>query len=165
MERVIGLLRVRVIKGVNLAVRDIRSSDPYVVLTMGKQKLKTRVIEKNVNPVWNEELTFSISHPILPVKLNVYDKDIFSRDDKMGDAEFEIESFMESVRLNLEGVRSGTVIRKVAPCRQNCLAEESLIRWVDGKVIQDLCLRLRNVECGEVELQLEWINVSRSMGI
>ncbi|RZS07959.1 hypothetical protein BHM03_00038877, partial [Ensete ventricosum] len=33
------LLRVRVARGVNLAVRDVTSSDPYVVLRMGKQVL------------------------------------------------------------------------------------------------------------------------------
>jgi hypothetical protein len=32
-----GLLKVRVVCGVNLACRDATSSDPYVVLRMGKQ--------------------------------------------------------------------------------------------------------------------------------
>ncbi|ERN05469.1 hypothetical protein AMTR_s00007p00250120 [Amborella trichopoda] len=160
-----GLLRVRVMKGINLAVRDVKSSNPYVVLTMGEQRLKTRVIDNNLNPVWNEELTFSIAPPILPVKLNVYDKDTFTKDDKMGEAVFEIQTLIECARLNLEGVPSGAVIRTVAPSEHNCLAEESLICRTDGKVIQDLRLRLRNVECGEVELQLEWIIVPGSMEI
>lgn len=37
LGHLLGLLRVRVVRGVNLAVRDVRSSDPYVVLKMGKQ--------------------------------------------------------------------------------------------------------------------------------
>lgn len=37
LDHLLGLLRVRVVRGVNLAVRDVRSSDPYVVLKMGKQ--------------------------------------------------------------------------------------------------------------------------------
>ena len=32
-----GLLRIHVYRGVNLAVRDVVSSDPYVVIKMGKQ--------------------------------------------------------------------------------------------------------------------------------
>lgn len=37
MDNLLGLLRIRVKRGVNLAVRDVRSSDPYVVIKMGKQ--------------------------------------------------------------------------------------------------------------------------------
>lgn len=33
------------------------------------QKLKTRVIKKDVNPEWNEDLTLSITDPSLPIKL------------------------------------------------------------------------------------------------
>ena len=37
MENLLGLLRIRVKRGVNLAVRDVRSSDPYVVIKMNRQ--------------------------------------------------------------------------------------------------------------------------------
>lgn len=33
------------------------------------QKLKTRVIRRNTNPIWNEELTLSVEDPALPVRL------------------------------------------------------------------------------------------------
>ncbi|KAL5994605.1 Protein C2-DOMAIN ABA-RELATED 4 [Asimina triloba] len=163
----LGLLRVHVVKGTNLAIRDVRTSDPYAVLKMGKQKLKTGVMKKNVNPEWNEILTFSIADPTLPIKLTVYDKDRFSQDDKMGEVEFSIEQFVEAVRMNFESNPSGTIISTVEPTSRNCLCEESHIMWMDGKVIQDLRLRLQNVECGEVELQLEWIKLpgSRHIGI
>lgn len=39
MDSLLGLLRIRVKRGVNLAVRDVRSSDPYVVVKMAKQVL------------------------------------------------------------------------------------------------------------------------------
>uniref|UniRef100_A0A5B6ZUB5 Putative ADP-ribosylation factor GTPase-activating protein AGD11 n=1 Tax=Davidia involucrata TaxID=16924 RepID=A0A5B6ZUB5_DAVIN len=160
MENLLGLLRIRVRRGVNLAVRDVRTSDPYVVIKMGKQKLKTRVIRKDVNPEWNEDLTLSISDPNLPIKLTVYDHDTFSKDDKMGDAEFDVKAFVDALKMNLEGLPAGTIVSRVQPCRQNCLAEESCITWTtDGRVVQDMCLRLRNVECGEVELQLHWIDL------
>lgn len=32
-----GLLRIRVKRGINLAIRDVRTSDPYVIIRMGKQ--------------------------------------------------------------------------------------------------------------------------------
>lgn len=37
MDNLLGLLRIRLKRGVNLAVRDISSSDPYVIVKMGKQ--------------------------------------------------------------------------------------------------------------------------------
>ncbi|XP_059641521.1 protein C2-DOMAIN ABA-RELATED 4-like [Cornus florida] len=159
MENLLGLLRVRIQRGVNLAVRDVTSSDPYVVVKMGKQKLKTRVIKKDVNPVWEEDLTLSISDPNLPIKLTVYDHDLFSPDDKMGDAEFDIKTFIEALKMKLQDLPTGTVVTRLHPSRKNCLAEESCITWNDGKIVQNMCLRLRNVECGEVELQLHWIDL------
>ncbi|XP_030952861.1 protein C2-DOMAIN ABA-RELATED 4-like [Quercus lobata] len=165
MENLLGLLRIHVHRGVNLAVRDVRSSDPYVVIKMGKQKLKTRVVKKNINPEWNEDLTLSVADPSLPIKIFVFDKDTFSLDDKMGDAEFEIGSFLEALKMRLEGLPNGTIISRVQPNRQNCLAEESCIIWTDGKAVQNMVLRLRNVESGEVELQLQWIDIPGSRGL
>ncbi|GFY95399.1 calcium-dependent lipid-binding (CaLB domain) family protein [Actinidia rufa] len=69
MENLFGLLRIRIKRGINLAVRDVRSSDPYLVVKMGKQKLKTHVVRKDINPEWNEDLTLSISDPNVPIKL------------------------------------------------------------------------------------------------
>ncbi|KAL5811774.1 hypothetical protein ACOSQ3_026724 [Xanthoceras sorbifolium] len=165
MENLMGLLRIHVLKGVNLAIRDVKSSDPYVIVRMGKQKLKTRVVKQNVNPEWNEDLTLSVADPTLPIKLSVYDRDTFSLDDKMGDAEFHINPFLEALRMRLQDLPSGTIITKVLPSRDNCLAEESHIVWINGKVVQNMILRLRNVERGEVEIQLEWINIPNSRGI
>ncbi|KAI3669688.1 hypothetical protein L6452_41026 [Arctium lappa] len=164
MEHLLGLLRVRIHRGVNLAVRDVCSSDPYVIIRMGKQKLKTRVVKNNINPVWDEDLTLSISEPI-PIKLEVYDRDTFSLDDKMGDAVFEIKPFLEAVRMRLDNLPNDTIVTTVKPTRTNCLAEESHITWVDGKVVQKMVLRLQNVECGEIEIQLTWIDIPGSRGL
>ncbi|RWV79758.1 hypothetical protein GW17_00059061 [Ensete ventricosum] len=128
----LGLLRVRVVRGVNLAYRDAGGSDPYVVMRMGGQQ--------------------------------VYDKDTFSRDDKMGDAEIDIQPFVEAVKMNFSGLPNGTIIKTLTPNRQNCLADESAIIWKDDMIVQDVVLRLRNVESGELELQLNWINIPGSLG-
>lgn len=37
MEGILGLLKVRVIRGIDLAVQDVRSSDPYVKVEMDDQ--------------------------------------------------------------------------------------------------------------------------------
>ncbi|KAE8665141.1 Detected protein of confused Function [Hibiscus syriacus] len=131
MENLMGLLRIHVNRGVNLAVKDVVSSDPHVVIKMGKQ---------------------------------VISGDTFV-DDKMGDAEFEIMSFLIAVKMRLQDLNDGTIISKVQPSRQNCLSQESCIVWSKGKIVQDMFLRLRNVETGEVELRLERIDVPGSRGI
>ncbi|KAM6546339.1 hypothetical protein CsatB_027075 [Cannabis sativa] len=165
MENWLGLLRIHIKRGVNLAIRDALSSDPYVVVKMGKQKLKTHVVSHNVNPEWNDLLTLTVSNFNTPVKLFAYDKDTFSFDDSMGDAEFEISPYLKALKMGLKGLPNGTIISKVQPNRHNCLAEESKIYFSNGKVVQDMVLRLRNVECGEIELQLQWIDVPNSKGL
>ncbi|CAL9168177.1 unnamed protein product [Musa hybrid cultivar] len=165
MDHLLGLLRVRVVRGVSLAYRDATGSDPYVVVRMGgQQKLKTSVKKHNVNPVWNEDLTLTVSDPTQPVKIRVYDKDTFSRDDKMGDAEIDIVPFIEAVKMNLSDIPNDTIIKTMNPNRHNCLAEESAIVWKDGKVVQDIIVRLRNVESGELELQLLWVDIPGAPG-
>ncbi|GKU98016.1 hypothetical protein SLEP1_g11073 [Rubroshorea leprosula] len=167
MDELLGLLRVRVKRGTNLAVRDTNSSDPYVVLTMGQQKLKTHVVKHNCNPEWNEDLTLSIREPVIPIHLTVYDKDTFTVDDKMGDAEINIQPYIEALRLrkSLQQLPDGCALKRIQPNRNNCLAEESSIVWKNGKIIQDMDLRLKNVECGEVRIQLEWIEVPGCKGL
>lgn len=37
MVEFVGLIKIKKVKGSNLAVRDIRTSDPYVILSLGSQ--------------------------------------------------------------------------------------------------------------------------------
>ncbi|EXC20653.1 putative ADP-ribosylation factor GTPase-activating protein AGD11 [Morus notabilis] len=148
------LLKMHIQRGVNLAVRDIVTSDPYVVLKLGNQKLKTRVIKGNVNPEWNQSFNISVSDSHVPIHLCVYDKDTFSFDDKMGDADIDVAPFLKASKMHLKGVPDGITLSKVQPTKQNCLTEESCIVWSGGRIVQNMILRLQNVECGEVELQL-----------
>uniref|UniRef100_A0A6I9QLQ9 Probable ADP-ribosylation factor GTPase-activating protein AGD11 n=1 Tax=Elaeis guineensis var. tenera TaxID=51953 RepID=A0A6I9QLQ9_ELAGV len=69
MIEFVGLIKVNIIRGTNLAVRDVMTSDPYVILNLGHQSMKTRVIKSNWNPIWNESLMLSIPDPIQPLKL------------------------------------------------------------------------------------------------
>ncbi|KAH9602001.1 hypothetical protein KSS87_004607 [Heliosperma pusillum] len=159
LEKIKGLLRLTVKRGIGLAVRDVTTSDPYIVVCHGDQKVRTAAFEKSVNPEWNEELTLYVTDPIEPLKLKVYDSDMFF-DDTMGDAEVDITPFMDSVTNNEDVMENGTIIAVVTPGRENNLIEASNIIWKDGKVTQNMFLRLRNVECGEIELMIQWIQVN-----
>ncbi|GJU20046.1 C2-domain ABA-related 4-like protein [Tanacetum coccineum] len=161
MDNLLGLLRIRVKKGTNLAIRDFRSSDPYCIVKMGEQRLRTHIVYRDLNPVWDEYLTLSIENPELPIELMVLDHDTFTRDDEMGDAEFEIKTFLEAHKMHLDPhtVPNGTILKRIEPSEDNCLSEESCVIWKDGMIMQKLNLTLRNVESGEIELELHWIDL------
>ncbi|CAA6665284.1 unnamed protein product [Spirodela intermedia] len=157
-EPLLGLLSVKVLRGYNLAVRDLFSSDPYVLLSMASQ---TKVIKKNLNPEWNEDLTLIVLDPSINIKLEVFDKDTFTPDDPMGKAEIDIQPLVEVGRTELGTLLNNDIISRVSPNSTNCLVDESKIYVYNGKVVQDMILRLRDVECGEVELRLEWVKARR----
>jgi hypothetical protein len=77
----------------------------------------------------------------------------------MGDAEFCILDFVEIAKRDLSDVPDGTVMKTIHPEKANCFAAESHITWKDGKVSQDIVLRLRNTETGELVLHLHWVNI------
>lgn len=162
MEEPSGLLlKVVVVQGKRLVIRDFKSSDPYVVLKLGNQTVKTRVINSCLNPVWNEELTLKLIEPAGVLNLEVFDKDRFKADDKMGHAHVSLQPLVSAARLRqILGVSTeGETLRKVIPESDNCLAGESCINWKDGEVVQGVWLRLSGVESGEIELKIKCKNL------
>ncbi|EMS58039.1 ADP-ribosylation factor GTPase-activating protein AGD12 [Triticum urartu] len=161
MERLLGLLKVKVVSGVNLAICDplAHSSDPYVAIRLGQQKVKSGIKYKSTKPEWNEELTLSITNWTLPVKIDVFDHDTFTKDDSMGDAEFSILNFVEIAKKDFSHVPDDTVMKTIHPDKGNCFSTESHITWKDGKVSQNIVLKLRNTDTGEIILHLERVNI------
>ncbi|KAL2467418.1 ADP-ribosylation factor GTPase-activating protein AGD12 [Abeliophyllum distichum] len=158
MVEFIGVLKVTIIKGTNLAVRDMLSSDPYVVLTLGKQKAQTTIVRSNLNPVWNEELMLSVPQDFGPIKLQVFDHDTFSADDIMGEAEIDIQPMITSaMAFGDAGMFGNMQIGKWLKSHDNALLDDSTVNIVDGKVKQAVSLKLQNVESGELDLEIEWI--------
>ncbi|KAM0037000.1 putative C2 domain, synaptotagmin-like mitochondrial-lipid-binding domain, C2 domain superfamily [Helianthus debilis subsp. tardiflorus] len=79
-----GVLSVTVISAEDLPPTDLLGkADPFVVLTMKKTGMKnsTRVVNENLNPVWNQTFDFVVEdglHDMLMVE--VYDHDTFGKD-------------------------------------------------------------------------------------
>ncbi|KAG9443683.1 hypothetical protein H6P81_015023 [Aristolochia fimbriata] len=158
MVEFVGLIKVNVVRGTNLAVRDVVTSDPYVILTLGHQSMKTRVIKNNLNPVWNERIMLSIPDPVPPLKLQVYDKDTFSTDDRMGEAEIDIQPLVSAAKAYENSTISEPMhLGKWLANEDNTLIKDSQISVVEGKVRQEITLRLQNVERGELEIELECV--------
>uniref|UniRef100_A0A2P2ITD5 C2 domain-containing protein n=1 Tax=Rhizophora mucronata TaxID=61149 RepID=A0A2P2ITD5_RHIMU len=129
------------------------------------QTVKTSAVKNSCNPQWNQELTVSVTDTNVPINLTVYDKDTFTADDMMGEAEIDIQPYVNSLKMGLKNLPTGCEITRVQPNTCNCLAEESYVVWDNGKIIQDMRIRLRNVESGEVDIQLEWIEVAGLKGL
>ncbi|KAH3762105.1 protein unc-13 A/B/C [Pelomyxa schiedti] len=89
------------------------SSDPYVELVYGKnKKLRTKVIDKNLNPTWNEKFaSLSLAENEL-IHLMCWDKD-FIGSDKLGNFDLDVFSYPSNVDndvwIDLKGVTSGKV--------------------------------------------------------
>ncbi|TKY53907.1 C2-DOMAIN ABA-RELATED 11 [Spatholobus suberectus] len=167
MGEQLRLLKVIVVQGKRLVIRDFKSSDPYVVVKLGNQTAKTRVINCCLNPVWNEELNFTLTEPLRVLNLEVFDKDLLKADDKMGNTYLNLQPLIYASRLrDILKVSSGeTALRKVTPASENCLARDSSINCVNGEVVQSVWLRLRGVESGELQLTIKLITSAAASSI
>ncbi|GMI80325.1 hypothetical protein like AT3G07940 [Hibiscus trionum] len=162
MVEFIGMIKVNVVKGTNLAVRDMVSSDPYVILTLGQQSVKTRVIKNNLNPVWNESLMLSIPEHVPPLKVIVYDKDTFSHDDFMGEAEIDIQPLVTAAQAHERSeINESMQLGKSVASKDNTLEKDGIITVTDGKVKQDISVRLQKVERGVLDIELECVPLTQ----
>ncbi|OAY75161.1 ADP-ribosylation factor GTPase-activating protein AGD12 [Ananas comosus] len=87
----------------------MKSSDSsFVSDTSKKDKVQTTVKKSNLNPVWNEVLKFSVPQHYGPLKLEVYDHDVFTADDIMGEAEIDLQP-MITAAMPSETLASGNM--------------------------------------------------------
>ncbi|THU71670.1 hypothetical protein C4D60_Mb04t03920 [Musa balbisiana] len=162
MVEFIGILNVKVIKGTNLEVRDVLSSDPYVVLTLGQQRAQTAVIKSDLNPVWNEELKLSVPQNYGALKVQVFDQDVLSSNDIMGEADVDLQPMITAATaFGDPDLLADMQIGKWLHSNDNALIRDSTINIIDGKVKQEVSLKLQNVESGGIDLELEWIPLAQ----
>ncbi|XP_034870765.1 multiple C2 and transmembrane domain-containing protein 1 isoform X4 [Mirounga leonina] len=75
-------------RGQSLAARDRGgTSDPYVKFKIGgKEVFRSKIIHKNLNPVWEEKACILVEHLKEPLYIKVFDYDFGLQDDFMGSA-------------------------------------------------------------------------------
>ena len=76
----VGIVVIKLISAKDLIKADfIGKSDPYCVFSLGSQTLKSKIMYRNLNPIWNETIILSWDgHSILHV--NVMDHDNLKSD-------------------------------------------------------------------------------------
>uniref|UniRef100_A0A8C7V251 Extended synaptotagmin-like protein 1b n=1 Tax=Oncorhynchus mykiss TaxID=8022 RepID=A0A8C7V251_ONCMY len=87
-----GVLRIHLLEGQNLVPKDNMvggmvkgKSDPYVKINIGGETFESRVINRNLNPTWNE--MYEVVLTTLPgqeLHVELFDKDMDMKDDFMG---------------------------------------------------------------------------------
>uniref|UniRef100_A0A8C8C7G6 Extended synaptotagmin-like protein 1b n=1 Tax=Oncorhynchus tshawytscha TaxID=74940 RepID=A0A8C8C7G6_ONCTS len=87
-----GVLRIHLLEGQNLVPKDNMmggmvkgKSDPYVKINIGGETFESRVINRNLNPTWNE--IYEVVLTTLPgqeLHVEIFDKDMDMKDDFMG---------------------------------------------------------------------------------
>lgn len=76
----------------------------------------------------------------------------------MGEAEIDIQSLITSAMAYGDpGMFSDMQIGKWLKSDDNALIEDSPVNIIDGRVKQEIRLKLQNVESGELDLELEWM--------
>ncbi|XP_056622605.1 multiple C2 and transmembrane domain-containing protein 2 isoform X1 [Triplophysa dalaica] len=90
-QKVQHLLTINLKEGRNLVIRDRSgTSDPFVKFKLdGKNIYKSKVVNKNLNPTWNESFSFPIRDVDQTVHVKVYDRDLRSND-FMGSGSFAV---------------------------------------------------------------------------
>ncbi|XP_048225606.1 C2 and GRAM domain-containing protein At1g03370 [Ricinus communis] len=90
-------LLVRVIEARNLPPMDPNGlSDPYVRVQLGKQKFKTKVVKRNLNPSWGEEFSFRVDDLNEEIVISVLDEDKYFNDDFVGQLKVPISIIFDA---------------------------------------------------------------------
>lgn len=88
----------------------------------------------------------------------VFDHDVISANDLMGEAEIDLQPMITSaLAFGDAEMFENMQIGKWLKSDDNALIDDSAVVIVDGKVKQEVSLKLQNVESGEVYLELEWM--------
>ncbi|CAF0751522.1 unnamed protein product [Rotaria sp. Silwood1] len=79
-------------RGKDLSIKDFNgTSDPYVKIYYGtEEKYVTNTVYKNLNPIWNEKLTFFVHDLNIPIYFNIFDYDRIGRDESMGSTKIDL---------------------------------------------------------------------------
>ncbi|XP_042180437.1 uncharacterized protein LOC112254670 isoform X1 [Oncorhynchus tshawytscha] len=99
-----GVLRIHLLEGQNLVPKDNMmggmvkgKSDPYVKINIGGETFESRVINRNLNPTWNE--MYEVVLTTLPgqeLHVELFDKDMDMKDDFMGRLKISLKDIITS---------------------------------------------------------------------
>ncbi|XP_056427838.1 multiple C2 and transmembrane domain-containing protein 2 [Hyla sarda] len=122
------LLTIHLREGRNLVIRDRSgTSDPYVKFKLNKKTLyKSKVIYRNLNPLWDETFVLPIQNLEQKLHIKVYDRDLTTDD------------FMGAALLDLQELELHKTTEKVFRLEDPNSLEEDM-----GVIVADISLSIR----------------------
>jgi hypothetical protein len=128
-------LLVRVIEARNIPAMDMNGfSDPYVKLQLGKQRFRTKVVKKTLNPSWCEEFTFKVEDLKDELTVSVLDEDKYFNDDFVGQIKIPVSLVFDANDTSL-----GTVWHTLNPKNKKSNTKEC------GEILLTVCLIQNNI--------------------
>jgi len=102
----IGILRLHLIGARDLQAMDWslfgqNTSDPYATMRLGGITFTSKVINKNLNPRWNETHTFLVFDRHQKLDIELYDSDM-NADDFLGQVELKVDHVLQKCRAGPE---------------------------------------------------------------
>lgn len=95
-------LIIQVIEARNLLAMDSNGlSDPYVKVQLGRQRAKTKVVKKSLNPIWDEEFSFRVGNLKEEICISVLDEDKYFADDFLGQIKVPVSNLLDKENLSL----------------------------------------------------------------
>ena len=87
-------LELTVMAARNIKMGDITgTSDAYMKIFTNEMKFKTKTTKPTLNPTWMETFTFT-ANPDQEIKFEIYDKDKYTKDDKLGKVIYNIPAMV-----------------------------------------------------------------------
>ncbi|PIA40124.1 hypothetical protein AQUCO_02500085v1 [Aquilegia coerulea] len=130
-----GHLFIKLKKGVNFPAMDPwGTSDPYVVMQLDGQVVKSNVKWATKDPIWNEDFTLNIKIPTTKsLQVAAWDANLVTPHKRMGNSEINLESFcdgtLHEVVMELEGLGGGGRIHLEVKYRSFDEVDEEKAWW------------------------------------
>ncbi|CAN8267052.1 unnamed protein product [Cochlearia groenlandica] len=126
-------LQVRVLEARNLPAMDLNGySDPYVRLQLGKQRSRTKVVKKNLNPKWSDDFGFGVDDLNDELVVSVLDEDKYFNDDFVGQVRVPVCQVFDAENQSL-----GTVWYPLLPKKKGSKKD-------CGEILLKICFSQKN---------------------
>ncbi|XP_042403408.1 uncharacterized protein LOC121992867 isoform X1 [Zingiber officinale] len=161
-----GQLQVKLKKGVNFPAMDPwGTSDPYVVLQLDGQVVKSKVKWASKDPIWNENLTLNLKKVSgKTLQVMAWDANLVAPHKRMGNAAVSIESFcdgnLHEVEVDLEGIGGGGKIY-LEVIYKSCDEIEKDKQWWRISFLSDILMKSSCGSALKIFFGSEGINVSQ----